>query len=132
MYSISNKTDPDGRTKIVTMLKVKLPHRNRADNIKVKVDDEAEANILPLDSFRSMFPHALDENGYAIRGFLKGSRMMLQCYDDGMLTNYGMIKLKLQHYLDNSFQDHLFYVVETKTHKEIIIGHPASIRLGLI
>ena len=114
------------------MLKVKLPHRNRADNMKVKVDDGAEANILPLDSFRSMFPHALDENGYPIRGFLKGSRMTLQCYDDGMLTNHGMIKLKLQHYSDNSFQDHLFYVVETKTCKEIIIGHPASIRLGLI
>ena len=66
VYSISNKTetDPDGRTKIITMLKVKLPHRNRADNMKVKVDDGSEANILPLDSFRSMFPHALDENGY--------------------------------------------------------------------
>ena len=34
--------------------------------------------------------------------------------------------------LKKSFQDHAFYVVETKTRKEIIIGHPASIRLGLI
>ena len=127
VFSIRNETytDPDSRTKIVMMLKVKLPHRNRAD-MNVKVDDGAEANILPLDSFRSMFPHALDENGYPIRGFLKRSRMMLLCYDNGMLTNHGMIKLKLQHYLDNSFQDHLFYVVETKTHKEIIIGHPEA------
>ena len=31
-----------------------------------------------------------------------------------------------------SFQDHIFYVVETKTQKEIIIGHPVSARLGLI
>ena len=28
--------------------------------VRVKVDDGAEANILPLDSFRTMFPHALD------------------------------------------------------------------------
>ena len=125
VYSISNETDtdPDGRTRIMMTLKVKLPHRNMADNMKVKVDNGAEANILTLDSFRSMFPHTLDENGYPIRGFLKGSRTTLQCYDDGMLMNHGTIKLKLQHYLDNSFQDHLFYVVETKTHKEIIIGH---------
>ena len=26
----------------------------------------------------------------------------------------------------------MFYVVETKTQKEIIIGHPVSVRLGLI
>ena len=57
VFSISNETDPDGRTKIVIMLKVKLSHRNVADNMKVKVDNGAEANILPLDSFRSMFSH---------------------------------------------------------------------------
>ena len=39
---------------------------------------------------------------------------------------------RLQHYLEKSFQDHSFYIVETKTPKPIIIGHLASIRLGLI
>ena len=57
---------------------------------------------------------------------------MLECYDDGKLVNHGSIKLKLQHYSEKSFQDHSFYVVETKTPKPIIVGHPASIRLGLI
>ena len=37
-----------------------------------------------------------------------------------------------QHYSEGSFQDHSFYIVETKTLKLIIVGHPASIRLGLI
>ena len=44
----------------------------------------------------------------------------------------GSIKLRLQHYSEKSFQDHSFYIVETKTPKPIIIGHPPSIRLGLI
>ena len=57
---------------------------------------------------------------------------MLECYDDGKLVNHGSIKLRLQHYSEGSFQDHSFYVVETKTLKPIIVGHPASIRLGLI
>ena len=124
--SISNDTDPEGKTKILTMLQIKLPHRNGADNITVKVDDGAEGNILPLNSFRSMFPHAPKP------GFLRGSKTTLECYDDGKLVNHGSIKLRLQHYSEGSFQDHSFYVVETRTPKPIIVGHPASIRLGLI
>ena len=130
--SISNDTDPEGKTKILTVLQIKLPHRNGADDVTVKVDDGAEGNILPLNSFRSMFPHALDANGYLKPGFLRGSRTTLECYDNGKLVNHGSIKLRLQHYTQNSFQDHSFYVVETRTPKPIIVGHPASIRLGLI
>ena len=129
MASISNDTDPEGKTKILTMLQLKLPHRNSTDDVTVKVDDGAEGNILPLNSFRAMFPHALDANGYLRPGFLRGSKTMLECYDDGKLVNHGSIKLRLQHYSEGSFQDHSFYVVETKTPKPIIIGHPASIRL---
>ena len=130
--SLSNDTDPEGKTKILTMLQLKLPHCKGIDDITVKVDDGAEGNILPLNSFRAMFPHALDANGYPKPGFLRGSKMTFECYDDGKLINHGSIKLKLQHYSEKSFHDHSFYVVETKTLKPIIIGHPASIRLGLI
>ena len=52
--------------------------------------------------------------------------------NDGILINHGSIKLRLQHYSNKSFQDHMFYVVETKTCKEIIVGLPACVRLGLI
>ena len=131
MSRISNETDPDGRTKIVTLLNIKLPHRDVIDELQVKVNDSA-FYILPLDFFRSMFPHALNEEGYPREGFLKGSRTNLECYDNGKLINHGSIKLRLQHYSNKLFQDHHFYVIETKTHKEIIVRHPASIRLGLI
>ena len=130
--SISNDMDPEGKTKILTMLCLKLPHHSGIDDVTVKVDNGAEGNILPLNSFRAMFPHALDANGYLKAGFLRGSKKMLECYDDGKLVNHGSIKLKVQHYSEKSFQDHSFYVVETKTMKPIIVGHPASIRLGLI
>ena len=130
--SISNDTDPEGKTKILTVLQLKLPHCNSIDDVTVKVDNGAEGNILPLNSFRAMFPHALDASGYPKPGFLRGSKTTLECYDDGKLINHGSIKLRLQHYSEKSFQDHSFYIVETKTPKPIIIGHPASIRLGLI
>ena len=98
----------------------------------MKVDDGAEANLLPLRSFRSMFPHALDGDGYPLDGFLDNSRTRLECYNDGKLVNHGSITLKLKHYSNGSFQDHQFFVVETPAHREIIIGHPASVRLGLV
>ena len=78
--SISNEIDPEGKTKILTILNIKLPHQNGIDNLWVKVDNGAEANILPLDSFRTMFPHALNEQGYPKDGFLRGSRTNLECY----------------------------------------------------
>ena len=130
--SISNEMDPEGKTKILTILNIKLPHWNGIDNVRVKVDNGAEGNILPLDSFRTMFPHALDKHGYPRDVSLRGSRANLECYDDGRLVNYGIIKLRLQHYSDKSFQDYYFYVVETKTPKKIVIGHAASTKLGLI
>ena len=40
--SISNNTDPEGKTKILTVLQLKLPHHNGTDDITVKVDDGAE------------------------------------------------------------------------------------------
>ena len=130
--SISNDTDPEGKTKILTILQLKLPHRNGTDNVTVKVDDGAEGNILPLNSFRAMFPHTLNAHGYPKPGFLRGSKTMLECYDNGKLVNHGSIKLRLQHYSEGLFQNHSFYIVETKMTKPIIVGHPASIRLGLI
>ena len=130
--AISNDTDPDGKMKILMKLRVKLPYRNIADVMEVKVDGGAEANILPLHTFRSMFPHKLDEDGYPKEDALRGSKITLQCYDDSKLVNHGTIRLRLKHYAKDSFQEHQFFIVETPTQKEIIIGHPASVRLGLI
>ena len=73
-------------------LRVKLPYRNVADIMEVKVDDRAKANILPLHTFRLMFPHKLD-NGYLKADSLRGSKTTLQCYDDGKLVNHGTITL---------------------------------------
>ena len=81
--SISNDADPEGKTKILTVLQLQLPHRNAIDDVTVKVDDGAEGNILPLNSFRAMFPNALDANGYPKPGFLRGSKTTLECCDDG-------------------------------------------------
>ena len=45
--SISSEMDPDSKTKILTILNIKLQHQNGIDNLRVKVDDGPEANIYP-------------------------------------------------------------------------------------
>ena len=124
--SISNDTDPEGKTKILTMLQLKLPHHSSTDDVTVKVDNGAEGNILPLNSFRAMFSHALDANGYPKAGFLRGSKTMLECYDDGKLVNHGSIKLKLQHYSEKSFQDHSGNPHGNKKSGKSVLSRPST------
>ena len=75
--SISNEIDPDGKNMILTILKVKLPHQNGMDNLQVKADNGAEANILPLGSFRTMFLHELDKHSYPQKDSWKDPRSTL-------------------------------------------------------
>ena len=75
--SICNDTDPEGKTKILMILQIMLPHQNGIDDIKVKVHDGAEGNILPLHSFRTMFPHALDVNSYQNQDSWEDPRQLL-------------------------------------------------------
>ena len=103
--SISNETDPEEKIKIIMVLQIKLPHRNGINNLRVKVGNGAEANILSLNFFRTMFPHALDKQCYSNRGFLRRPRTNLECYGDSKLTNHTSIELRLQHYSENPFQD---------------------------
>ena len=49
---ISNETDPDGKTKIIMMLEIKLPHCNGIDNLRVKVDNGAQAIDFTLRFFQ--------------------------------------------------------------------------------
>ena len=116
--SISNETDPEGKTKILMILQIKLPHWNGIDNLKVKVDSGAVANIFTLRFFQDHASSCIRwERLPKSRNFWGGPGISLECYNDGRLVNHDSIKLKIQHYSDKSFQDYYFYVIETKTTK---------------
>ena len=133
--SISNEMDPDGKTKILTILNIKFSHQHEHRQLASQSWwHDSEANILPLDSFRTMFPHALVWAWLPhSKDSWKDPRSTLNVAINGRLINHGCIKLKLQYYSEKSFQDHYFYVLETKTSKRNHCWTPsASIRLGLI
>ena len=131
--SISNDTDPEGKTKILTMLQLKLPHRNGTDDVTVKVDDGAEGNITSIEFFQG---HV---SSCTWHKWLPKTRILERIQDNVRMLRWWEAGESWQHQASDSstkpqgsFQDHSFYVVETKTPKPIIVGHPASIRLGLI
>ena len=50
-------TDEDGKTYVKAELDLQLPHHKYKSTLKVKLDMGAEANILPLRTYKKMFPH---------------------------------------------------------------------------
>ena len=54
----------DTRDEIFATLNITLQHRPGSHTLKVKVDTGAQGNILPLRTFRRMFPQSLDVEGY--------------------------------------------------------------------
>ena len=56
----------DACDEVFATLKIKLRNgtRERPASLKVKVDTGAQGNILPLRTFRRMYPELLDANGF--------------------------------------------------------------------
>ena len=52
-------TDWHGKTYVIADLDVQLPYRTNRDSIQAKLDMGAEANILPVRTYRMMFPDRL-------------------------------------------------------------------------
>ena len=52
-------TAKDGKTYVLAHLDVKLPNRPGRDTLKVKLDMGAEANVLPVRTYRNMFPERM-------------------------------------------------------------------------
>ena len=63
--------DTDTRDELFANLDIKLPDRPGQHKLKMKVDTGAQGNILPVRTFRRMFPQALDSSGFPKPGSTK-------------------------------------------------------------
>ena len=106
--SISNEMDPDSKTKILTILNIKLPHRKGIDNLQVKVDDGAEANILPLRFFQDHVSSCTRWEWLPqsrIHGKIQDQPWMLWWWE---ADKPWLHQAKTSALLEKSFQDHIF------------------------
>ena len=113
---IANK-DSDGKTEIITDIKVKRPRHQGSIKMEVKVD--GGAYCIPLRCFR-----------HPLHGVLQPSLAELEAYRGETLDLYGWFILEAQHIGEKKFHPLCFYVVD---HKDTILpSHASSMWIGLV
>ena len=88
-------TARDGKTYVQAELDVQLPHHKHRSTLKVKLDMGAEANILPLRTYKKMFPHQLLPDGTPDAQFLKKTTLDFECNKRSTIRSLGCIILEI-------------------------------------
>ena len=85
----------DDAREVFATLKIKPRNgtRERPASIKVKVDTGAQGNILPLRTFRRMYPELLDANGFPATKSLRRCTTILTAYKGESIRQYGTLKI---------------------------------------
>ena len=91
--NFNSVTDSDGRDEIFATLNIALRNgtRERDATLKVKVDTGAQGNILPVRTFKRMYPELLDESGVPAKRHLRHRPTIPTAYNGAALTHHGTI-----------------------------------------
>lgn len=117
---------------LMVHLDVDMPQGKTAD-LFCKVDTGAQGNVLPLRTFRKMFPDQLSRDKTPIPGDLvrKKPFVRLDAYNGTEIKQYGVINLKLRYKpLSSNWISAEFFIGDTDG--PIILGKKASQQLRII
>ena len=88
----------------------------------MKVDTDAEANIIPLHTYATMFPHLFLQDGSPDPTYLKCAHIELKCKKSSMVPSlectYWDIALSGEKLITSQF-------FLSSHHDQILLGHPA-------
>ena len=99
----------------------------KAAKLRGKVDTGAQGNVLPLRTFRQMFPNQLDRNGTPTS--TSKSDVKLTAYNGTRIPQYGTLNLQCK-YQDGVWINLIFYVADTPG--PVIFGLQSCVELGLV
>ena len=119
-----NKNTP--RTEAYAVIKLE-PYVGRTTNLRGKVDSGAQGNILPLRTYKKIFPNSLTPDGRPTRSQPSGDG--LTAYNGSPIQHYGTITMPCS-YKDSDWVDTTFYIAETPG--PVIFGLPTGIALNLL
>ena len=94
VYKVYTDTDSDGKTEIITDIKVEF--QGKAIEMEVKVDPGAETNCMPLSYFRYHFPELCNREGQPQEGALTLSLALFEAYNGGTMKAHGWFVLPTQ------------------------------------
>ena len=132
IQSSRREVDGPNNDDVMVRVKVQLPDRTQQAEMTCKVDTGAQGNILPLRTFRKMFPEML-KDGKPTYGSLVREQpfVKLQAYNGSEIRQYGSLNLKLRYGNHaNAWHETQFYVAESPG--PIILGNGASQRLTIV
>ena len=95
--------------------------------LRGKVDTGAQGNILPIRTYRQMYPHDRKEDG--IPTLTQASTTTLSAYNGSTIPQFGTLNLPCR-YGESQWHTATFYVA--KTDGPVIFGLPTSLKLGLV
>ena len=86
-------TDNDGRDEIFATLVIALRNgtRERDATLKVKVNTGPQGNIIPVRTFKRMYPELLDDSGVPSKRHLRHRPTILTAYNGAAMTHHGTI-----------------------------------------
>ena len=123
-------TDPDHRSEIITDVTIRVPGKPGTMLMEVKVDPGAQPSCIPLQTFKSMFPH-LCRNGLPKPGLLDNTQSKFESYNGRDMTCYGHLLIDVKDKFTKKYHPIRFYVMNTDVPR-ILISHAASFWLGLV
>lgn len=103
------------------------PYSNRTTNLRGKVDTGAEGNILPLRTYRQLFPAYVDKQGLPTKA--TPSDVVMSAYGGATIPQHGTINIPCR-YRDSQWHNTTFYISDTNG--PVIFGLPVCNALGLV
>ena len=116
----------ENRTEAFASIKIE-PYPTHTTNLRGKVDTGAQSNILPLRTFRNIFPHHVDAEGRPTT--TTPSSTSLTAYNGTPIPQYSTLTMPCK-FEENRWKTCVFYVAETNG--PVIFGLPICTDLGLV
>ena len=124
-------TDPSGRLCIMTDIVVRARATSRTHNIRVKVDPGADANLMPVHHFRTIFPYLCDSTGRPKENVLDKAESSFESYSGDSVTVIGQTKIHAKNIQTGKFIPTRVYII-AREQGPILLSNAASQWLGLI
>ena len=124
-------TDPSGCLCIKTDILVRAKTTSQTHNIRVKKDPGADANLMPVHHFRTIFPYLGNSTGQSKEGVLERAESRFESYSRDNVTVIGQTKIYAKNIQTGKFLMTRIYVI-ARERGPILLSKAASQWLGLI
>ena len=121
---------PDGHRAFHTTLQ--LDTRQGPKPLLVKVNPGADASIIPLSRYKSLFPHHFHSNSTLKSRSLRKTNVTWSAHDGTTHNFIGFFTIDVQHKTKPDVIPISFYVFKDSTRPSTLLSYAASIHLGII